>query len=226
MSACRRFEKEGLVRLMQGRPLDDHFATCPDCLAERAFYERLRGDIAAAGDGIEPPPGWRAELWAAIEQRKATRRRLRGWWFLVPAAAAAAVLIAVLLLRPSPPPSVRLALAVAVETGRGAVRRGAEAHPGDRLRLRATTGNVAYAEFRIYRNNRALVLRCSTEPPCVRRQGTLEAAFPLPAIGSYQSLLVTSDRSLPAAGAGLDADVAVVLDAGARATLGAEVEVR
>ncbi len=224
MSACSRFEKEGLVRLLQGRPLDDHFATCPDCLAERAFYERLGGDIATAGDGIEPPPGWRAELWAAIEQRKATRRRLRGWWFLVPAAAA--ILVAVLLLRPSVTPSTRLALAVEVETGMDTVRRGAEAHPGDRLRLRASTGKAEHAELRVYRNNRALVLRCSTEPPCERRRGTLEAAFPLPYIGSYQPLLVTSDRSLPAAGAGLDADVNTALAAGARATLGAEVEVR
>lgn len=224
MSACRRFEEVGLVRLEQGLPLDDHFATCADCRAERAFYERLREDIAAAGEGIEPPPGWQAELWAAVEQRKAARWRLRGWWLLVPAAAA--VLIAVLLLRPSAPPPARLALAVEVETGTGTVRRGAEAHPGDRLRLRASTGEADHVELRVYRNNRILVLRCSTEPPCQRRQGVLEAAFLLPAIGSYQSLLLTSDRALPEAGAGLDPDVAAALAAGARATLGTEVEAR
>ena len=224
MSACRRFEEEALVRLEQGLPLDEHFATCADCLAERAFYERLQRDIAAAGEGIEPPPGWQAELWAAVEERKSAGRRLRGWWLLVPAAAA--VLIAVLLLRPSAPPPARLALAVEVETGTGAVRRGAEAHPGDRLHLRASTGEADHAELRVYRNNRALVLRCSTEPPCRRGKGTLEAAFRLPSIGSYQPLLVTSDHSLPEAGAGLDADVARALAAGARATLGAEIEVR
>ena len=224
MSACRRFEEEALVRLEQGLPLGDHFDTCADCLGERAVYERLRRDIAAAGDGIEPPPGWQAELWAAVEQRKAARRRLRSWWLLVPAAAA--VLIAVLLLRPVSPPPVRLALAVEVETGTGTVRRGAEAHPGDRLHLRAATGEAEYAELRVYRNNRALVLRCSTEPPCQRRQGALEATFLLPAIGTYQSLLLTSDRSLPETDAGLDPDVAAALQAGARATLGTEVEAR
>jgi len=225
MSACRRFEEEGLLRLEQGLPLGEHFATCADCLAERAFYERLRGDIAAAGEGIEPPPGWEAELWAAVAQRKASRRRPWSWWLLVPAAAA--VLVAVLLLRPSAPPPARLALAVEVETGTGTVRRGAEAHPGDRLRLRASIGEAGHAELRVYRNNRALVLRCSTEPPCRRGQGTLEAELPLPAIGSYQSLLLTSERALPGeAGAGLDPDVAAALETGARATLGTEVEAR
>lgn len=224
MSACRRFEEEGLVRLEQGLPLDDHFETCADCLAERAFYERLRQDIAMAGEGIEPPPGWEAELWAAVEQRKAARRRLWGWWLLVPAAAA--VLIAVLLLRPVSPPPDRLALAVEVETGTGTVRRGDEAHPGDRLLLRASTGEAPHAELRVYRNERALVLRCSTEPPCRRRQGVLEAEILLPSIGTYQSLLLTSDRPLPETDAGLDPDVAAALQAGARATLGTEVEAR
>jgi hypothetical protein len=224
MSTCRRFEEEGLMRLVQGLPLDDHFATCADCLAERAFYERLRGEIATAGDEIEPPPGWQAELWAAIEQRKSARRHLPGWWILVPAAAA--VLLAVVLLRPSPPPSSLLALKIEVETGTGTVRRGTEAHPGDRLHLRASTGEAPYAELRVYRNERALVFRCSTEPPCQRGRGTLEAVLLLPAIGSYQSLLVTTDQSLPEAGVGLDADVATALDAGAQATLGPEIEVR
>ena len=225
MSACRRFEEEGLVRLEQGLPLDEHFATCPDCLAERAAYERLRGKIAAARKGLEPPLGWQAELWAAIEVQKAARRRPRGWWLLVPAAAA--VLLAVLLVLWLPVPSpARLALAVEVESGTGTVRRGTEAHPGDRLHLQASIGEAEHAELRVYRNERTLVFRCSTEPPCRRGKGTLEAELLLPSIGSYQSLLVTSDRSLPEAGAGLDADVTKALDAGAQATLGAEVDVR
>lgn len=229
MSACRRFEEEGLARIEQGLPLDDHFATCPDCLAEREVYDRLRGAIASAGDGIEPPPGWQAGVWAAIEERKSARRRLRGWWFLVPAAAAAILLVAlaaVLLLRTPAPPSARLALAVELEAGSGPVRRGTEAHPGDRLHLRASTGEAVHAELRVYRNDRALVLRCSTEPPCRRRQGTLEATFLLPSIGSYQPLLVTSGQTLPEAGAGLDADVATAIETGAQATMGTEIEVR
>ena len=227
MSACRRFEDEGLLRLKQGLPLDDHFATCPDCLAARAAYERLEKEIAAAGEGIEPPLGWQTRLWAAVEEKKSARRGLRGWWLLLPAAAA--LVLAVLLLWPSAPPAARLALAVAVESGTGSVRRGAEAHPGDRLHLRAATGNAEFAELRVYRNNRVLVLRCSTAPPCQWGRGTLEAAFPLPAIGTYQTLLMTSERplpALPADSAGLDADVGKALDAGAQATLGPEVDVR
>jgi hypothetical protein len=227
LSACRRFEDEGLLRLKRGQPLDDHFATCPDCVAARAAYERLEGELATAGHGIEPPPGWQFGLWAAVEQRKSARSRLRGWWMLLPAAAA--LFLALLLLWPAAPPVARLALAVTVETGAGSVRRGAEAHPGDRLHLHASTGKAEVAELRVYRNNRALVLHCSNEPPCQRRQGALEAAFPLPAIGTYQSLLLTSQRSLPALpadSAGLDADVGRALAAGAQATLGPEVEVR
>lgn len=224
MSACRRFEEEGLLRLVQGLPLDDHFATCPDCLAERAVYERLQREIAVAGEGIEPPLGWQAQLWAAIEERRSRRRPRGGWWLLLPAAAA--LLVAVLLLRPWAPPPARLALAAEVETGAGVVRRGEEGHPGDRLRLRAATGEAAHAELRVYRNERRRVLRCSTEPPCRRGRGTLEAEIVLPAIGSYQSLLLTSDRPLPEAGAGFDADVAAALAAGAQATLGPEIEVR
>lgn len=224
MSACSRFEDEGLLRLEQGLPLDEHFSTCADCLSERAAYERLRQEIATAGEGIEPPSGWQAGVWSAIEKRQVARRRWRGWWFLLPAAAA--VLLAILLLRPPAQPVVQLALAVEIEAGTGPVRRGGEAHPGDRLRLRATTGWPANAELRVYRNDRALVLRCSTEPPCRRGNNTLEADLVLPAIGSYQSLLVTSDRPLPEAGAGLDADVAAALAAGARMTLGDEIEVR
>jgi hypothetical protein len=224
MNECRRFEEEGLLRLEQGLPLDDHFSTCPDCLAARAAYDRLREEIAAAGDGLEPSPGWQAGVWAAIEKRKTARRRPWGWWLLLPAAAA--VLLAVLLLRPATPPPTQLALAVEVEAGTGAVRRGAEAHPGDRLRLRASTGKASHAELRVYRNDRSLVFRCSTEPPCQRREGALEALFLLPSVGNYQSLLVTSDRALPEAGASLDADVAKALDAGAQATLGPEIDVR
>lgn len=224
MSACRRFEDEGLLRLEQGLPLDDHFSTCPDCLAERAAYERLREAITTAGDGIEPPTGWQAGVWSAIEKRQAARRRWRGWWLLVPAAAA--VLLAILLLRTPVRTVTQLALAVEVESGAGPVRRGGEAHPGDRLQLRATIGEASNAELRVYRNDRSLVLRCSTEPPCRRGDDMLEADLVLPAIGSYQSLLVTSDRSLPKAGAGLDADVDAALAAGAQTILGEEIEVR
>src|SRR5262245_39201357 len=39
VSACRRFETEGLLRLESGETLDEHFERCPDCLAARTAYE-------------------------------------------------------------------------------------------------------------------------------------------------------------------------------------------
>ena len=229
MSACRRFEEEGLLRLERGLPLEAHFASCPDCLAARAAYEHLGGELAAAGAGLEPPPGWQAEVRAALRAREAARRPWRVPWILLPAAAAllAAVLVTV-VARQVPVPVARVALRVEVEAAPGTVLRGTEAHPGDRLHLEAATGGAPHAELRVYRNDRTAVLRCSSEPPCERRTGTLEATFVLPSIGSYQPLLLTSDRPLPApaAGANLDADVGRALAAGARVTLGTEIEAR
>lgn len=225
MTACRRFEEEALLRLEKGLPLDEHFASCPDCLSARDAYERLGEEISAAGTGLDPHVAWQADVWAALDARRRSRPRGRSWWLLAPVAAAAGLAAVVLFLRP-PPPAALIALDVAVIGGEGPARRGTEAHTGDRLHLRAATGGAAHAELRVYRGERVLLLRCSTEPPCRRRGPVLEADVELPSIGSYQPLLLTSERPLPEPGAGLDSDVDAVLTAGGEATLGTEVEVR
>ncbi len=70
------------------------------------------------------------------------------------------------------------------------------------------------------------MLRCSREGPGRRRGKTLEASFVLPAVGSYQPLLLLADEPVPApAGGGLDADAEAALAAGARVELGDEVHV-
>ena len=104
-----------------------------------------------------------------------------------------------------------MSLAVQIEAG-ATVRRGQEAQPGDRLILRATADEDRHAELRVYRNDRQLVLRCSQEPPCIRRGDTLEASLTFDAVGTYQSVLLTADEPLPAPGQGLDADTAAALD--------------
>ena len=85
-SPCDRFETEALLRLERGEPLDEHFATCPDCREARAVYERLRQEIAEVDGEEEPPPGWEARVRERIEQR---RRRPRWAWFLAPLGATA-----------------------------------------------------------------------------------------------------------------------------------------
>ncbi len=224
MTRCDRFEREGLLRLEQGLPLDDHFETCPDCRKARATYERLRQEIAAAGSHREPPAHWQARVWAAIEEGR--RRRRRSWWpwLLVPVAAA---LISVVVFLPQSPPGLEArALEVEVQRGGAVVLRGEGAQPGDRLLLRAHTGALPNAELRVYRQDTELVLRCSTEPPCVRQGDELRASLVLDSVGAYQPLLLLSSQPLPEPISGLDRDAGAALAAGARVHLGDELEVR
>ncbi|HEY0553610.1 MAG TPA: hypothetical protein VGG20_05050 [Thermoanaerobaculia bacterium] len=228
---CDRFEAEGLLLLEQGLPLDEHFATCPDCLAARAAYEQLFAEIAALGAEDQPPVGWQARVWERLDQRRERRRSnwlgwvnwpgWRGW--LVPAGAAAAALAALLLIRPPgpQPPSLR----AEVQAG-ATVRRGGEAQPGDLLRLTAATGGSRHAELRVYRNDTELVLRCSTERPCSRQGDELRAAVLLDTVGRYQPLLMRAEKPLPSPVSDLEKDTTAALAAGADVRPGAEIVVR
>lgn len=225
MTSCDRFETEGLLHLEQGLSLDDHFATCPDCLEARAAYERLTAALATAGQAHEPPPFWESRVWAAIEARRARRRRSWWTWWLVPAGLTAALLVVLVPHRPPGDPNLA-ALEVEVEAGQGTVRRGEEAHPGDRLVLRANAGAAENAELRVYRNDSSLVLQCSIEPPCERAGAELRAALVLDTRGTYQTLLLLAEGPLPTPGAGLDRDASAALAAGAEVVVGTEIQVR
>lgn len=229
LSPCDRFEAEGLLLLEQGLPLDEHFATCPDCLAARDAYEQLFGDIATLGAEDEPPVGWQARVWERIDQRRA-RRRSRwvswlGWpgWLVPAGVAAAASLAALFLIRPPgpQPPSLRAEIQAGTT-----VRRGGEAQPGSLLRLTATTGGSRHAELRVYRNDTELVLRCSTDRPCSRQGDELRAAVLLDAIGRYQPLLMRADKPLPSPVSNLEKDTSAALATGADVRLGSEIVVR
>jgi len=222
---CERFESEGLLRLEQGLPLDDHFETCPDCLAARAAYDRLRKAIASAGARYQPPAHWQGRVRAAVAARR--ERSLRPWrWLLVPAGLAATVVLILLVTGRRPEGPALATLQVGIEAGPGAVRRGDETHPGDRLVLQATTGPARYSELRVYLHETALVLRCSSEPPCVRQGEELRATLVLEALGSYQSLLLLSGRPLPEPSSDLDRDADAALAAGAEVRLGPEIRVQ
>lgn len=229
MSRCGRFEAEGLLLLEQGLPLDEHFATCADCLAARAAYERLRAELAALGAEDEPPVGWQARVWERLDHRREHRERRRpkwpGWrgWMVPVGVGLAASLAALFLIRPpgSQPPSLR----VEVQAG-ATVRRGGEAQPGDLLRLTAATGGARHAELRVYRNDTELVLRCSTDRPCTRRGEELRAAVLLDAVGRYQPLLMRAESPLPPPVSNLEKDTSAALAAGADVKLGSEIVVR
>ncbi|HSF43423.1 MAG TPA: hypothetical protein VLT87_26730 [Thermoanaerobaculia bacterium] len=223
MTRCDRFETEGVLRLEQGLPLDEHYDTCPDCAAAREAHEHLRAGIAGLGADDEPPPGWQARVWERIEERKERRKRHGGWFLWMVPAAVAASLAAFLLLRPTPPPPP--SLLARIEAG-DTVRRGEEAQPGDLLRLTATTGEAPYAELRVYRNDAEMVLRCSTAAPCTRQGVHLTATLGLDGVGRYTPLLLYSEKPLPEGGGDLDTDTREALNAGAEVELGADVDVR
>jgi hypothetical protein len=211
--SCDRFDTEAVLLLEQGLPLDEHFSTCPDCLAAREAHDRLRAGIAALGGAGEPPAGWQARVWERIERRRERRRSWRQWWWVVPAGAAATLAAFLLVRPPGPrPPS----LVAEIQAG-STVRRGGDAQPGDRLRLTAATGGARHAEMRVYRNDSELVLRCPAERPC---------ALLLDAIGRYQPLLLLSRKPLPTTTSDLESDTRAALAAGADIQLAPEIIVR
>jgi hypothetical protein len=226
--ACRRFERTGLLHEEEGL-LDEHVSTCPDCQEARAAYQRLRQRIAGSGVDHRPPPGWQERVWEAIETRSVeapARRRPTRAWRLVPstllsAAAVAAVVIALVGRRPTPP-----SLQVSLEAPRDTVRRGLDVPPGTRLSLDATGGGARHMELRVYLNETVLVLRCSLDAPCRREGDRLAASVVLVAVGSYQPVLLVSDRPLPPPSSTLDGDAAQALAAGARVELGQSTQVR
>ena len=60
MSACGRFGEDELLRLEQGLPLDDHFASCADCVRAQEEYRALKRRLSTLHEGLAPPRGWEA----------------------------------------------------------------------------------------------------------------------------------------------------------------------
>ena len=217
-AVCDRFEREGLLHLEQGLPLDTHFDTCADCRAARAEHERLRAGLAGMAHAHTGRADWQARVWAGLERRQARRRR-RWAWLVAPAALAAAGAAAALLLigRPGPegPP---LVFTIQRPHQGAAPLRSDHAQPGDTLAVRAVVGG-AHGELRLYRDDRALVLRCSDEAPCTRDADLLLASVPLDERGRYQIVFLHADRPLPAPTGELDRDIADARAAGATVEL-------
>jgi hypothetical protein len=212
---CDRFEREGLLRLEQGLPLDPHFDTCADCRAARAEYERLHAGIHDLGRAHTGRADWQARVWAGVAgagERRARRRR-RWLWIMAPLAAAA---LLALLLRGRGPGPAEPALAYALRRpGQSGAMRGEHARPGDVVDVNIRTTGAAHAELRIYRDDQALIVRCTDQPPCVRRGAGITATIRLDERGRYQIVLLYGKQPLAAPGAHLDDDLARARAAGA-----------
>jgi hypothetical protein len=217
---CDRFEREGLLELERGRPLDPHFAACPDCRAMAERYEALTGGLRSLGQGEEPPAGWRNRV---LEMKASAAGRRWQRWAWAPAGLAAAAALAVLLL---PRPAARpIGLEVDVASGSAPARRTAMVVAGDRISLRIRVNRGSHAELRLYRNDTDLLLRCSGQPPCRRDATGLSAEVTLDTMGRYQPVAVVSAQPLPPAGKGLDSDSAAAFESGAAVYFGREVTV-
>lgn len=220
-ATCRRFEEEGLLRLEQGLPLDEHFDTCPACLNARAQHEQLFQGLAALGQEHTGRADWQARVWAGVARRQSRQKRPWLWWLALPLAAAA---VALLLLRPGTDPAGP-SLAYAIhQPGDGAPMRGDHAKPGDTLEVRIHTGGAAHAELRVYRDDSALIVRCTDQPPCTRSGDELTARIVLEQRGRYQIAFVHGPQPIPAPTQQLDQDLDQ--DLGQARAAGATVDLR
>jgi hypothetical protein len=231
---CERFEQEFLLRLEEGLPLDPHVETCPECRKLSASYQKIRLELQR-DRREEPRPGWEQRVFAALDAPPVAtvqRPRRRQRWMAAGIAACAAALCIVVWRAPLS--ESQLTLTTAVIRGEGAPLRGGAAQPGDRLQMSASLPGARYAELRVYRDDRELVLRCAPSAlpqsaqgtlSCARSGDILRAELRLAAIGAYQAYATTSDSPLPPPAPTLAEDSARLLAAGARIALGPAVRV-
>jgi len=216
MTACDRFETEGLERFAAGEPLDAHFTSCADCRAAQARYEMVVRALGVAGRACAPPGDWEARVFARIQRRR-PRRRL---WF----AAAAALPVAGLAVFTfqSMGGAQSLELEWSVSRGAGPVVRGGgpgagqavSAAPGDVLHLTARVPRGRHGDLRVYRGGDTLVFQCAGNPRCSASRDGLSAEVVLEAGGTYRTLVLAAERDLPPPTGKLDADYAAALRAG------------
>lgn len=220
MTACDRFETESLTRFVAGEPLGPHVESCQECGEALARYQKLAAALAEAKDAYVPPGDWEAKAWARIS--KAVPVRPRASWAALLGLGACSAALAVFFVSSAGGPQA-LVLTLQVERSSGpAVRGGAalsgqvqSAAPGDVLHLVAQVPRGKHADLRVYRGADELVFQCAKSPGCIRTKDGLEARVTLERLGTYRTLLITADKSLPAASGNLDADHAAAIGSGA-----------
>lgn len=217
--SCERFDAEFAERLELGEPVDPHVASCADCSRAYAAHQRIVRSLRDAG-AATPREGWESSVFAEIDRPQRPRYRWAG-------AAVAACLAAgaLLTLRPQAKESNDASVITELIAGHGQSLRGAGAQPGDKLRVRASTGGAPYAELRVYREDRELLLRCPG-PGCSSDGRQLSGELVLPSAGAYQAVLATSTSApLPSPSGTFAEDSRRLVAAGARVQLAPVVRV-
>jgi len=220
MTACDRFETEGLSRFVAGEPLGPHVADCPECGAALARYQKLAAALADAKNSYVPPGDWEAKAWAKIAQATPVRPRARAAALLGLGACFAA--LAIFFVSSSGGPQA-LVLTAQVQRGSGPLVRGGpalpghveSAAPGDVLHLVARIPKGKLGDLRVYRGTDELVFQCEKSADCIHSVDGLEARVTLDRVGTYRTLLIAADKGLPAATGNLDTDHAAAISAGA-----------
>ncbi len=226
MSACERFETDGVALLAAGKPLVGHFAECRDCRDARVAYAALIGILGAHQANVQPPPGWQDTVWRTLRERgslaESVGRSRRLWLPAVLAAVLGLMVLVPRLFMPIEAPTMKVAL----ERGEVRYRAVEVAVPGDRLTIEATARRGTKVEVRVYRNEGELVARCPGAGDCDVTKERVRLVVPLDGVGIYQPVLLYGTDPLPPPESGLDADCGAALAAGGEIDLGEEIVVR
>ncbi len=220
MTACDRFESEGLARFVAGQPLEPHFETCADCRAARASYQSVASALQQARDAYAPSGNWEAKVWARIQRGEGARQRPR--WAALLGVAATVAALAVFFVSSVGGPDALVLSTNQVERGTGLMVRGGasrggdvqSAAPGDVLHLVVKVPRGKLGELRVYRGTNELVFQCAKSSACIRSKDGLEARVPMDRAGSYRTVIIAADKELPVASGNLDADYAAAMRSG------------
>ncbi len=204
MTSCNKFEEEGLRDMESGHPLDKHYAACTDCQENMAAYACIKQALQDLDGLYIPPKGWEDNVWKSIEKEESSPKAKPFWMRMYLPATGMAVVFSVFMLiffSGSPTIKVKTDLELSFQQGdahmRGIMRGDDTPKPGDRLILKAETGDFKHVELRLYLNHKKLLFACTDKPPCKKKSNQIIAETKLLSAGNYQALLLASDKPLP-----------------------------
>ncbi len=74
-TSCERFEREGLLSIERGLPLDAHFSSCADCKSAQQKHLVILAALPAAEEHVRMPIGWQARVLRATGPAKRDDKR-------------------------------------------------------------------------------------------------------------------------------------------------------